>query len=318
MKELKRYINETLGINIEVKDINPNKSNKLPFFIINSYKFKKTRLYGRDVILMFVGNEFTVDKVSKHLALTKDAFETIVIAILNPIEAYMRGRLVEKKVPFIIPGKQMYMPDLLIDFKEFAIKSEMPTHMQPAAQCLLLYHMQVESLEGINFKTISEKLHYGQMTITRAAHFLHNAGICKLEGNKDKYLHFEKNNRELWDATKSLMINPVKKGSYYTGWVYGENVFKTNINALSHYTDLNDKALEYFAVRPGYLKFIEGANLKKINSYEGNLFIEEWIYDPSLLAKDQFVDRLSLYLCFRDNQDERIEMALEQLIGNIW
>jgi len=318
MKELKRYINETLGINIEVKDINPNKLNKLPFFIINSYKFKRTRLYGRDVILMFVGNEFTVDKLNKHLALTKDAFDTIVVAILNPIEAYMRSRLVEKKVPFIIPGKQMYMPDLLTDFKEFAVKSEVPTNMQPAAQCLLLYHIQVESLEGINFKTISEKLHYGQMTITRAAHFLHNAGICKLEGNKDKYLHFEKSNRELWDATKDLMINPVKKSSYYTGWLREENVFKTNINALAHYTDLNDEALEYFAVRPGYLKFIEGANLKKINSYEGNLFIEEWIYDPSLLVKDQFVDPLSLYLCFRNNQDERIEMALEQLIEQIW
>jgi len=317
MKELKRYINETLGINIEVKDINPNKLNKLPFFIINSYKFKRTRLYGRDVILMFVGNEFTVDKLNKHLALTKDAFDTIVVAILNPIEAYMRSRLVEKKVPFIIPGKQMYMPDLLTDFKEFAVKSEVPTNMQPAAQCLLLYHIQVESLEGINFKTISEKLHYGQMTITRAAHFLHNAGICKLEGNKDKYLHFEKSNRELWDATKDLMINPVKKSSYYTGWLREENVFKTNINALAHYTDLNDEALEYFAVRPGYLKFIEGANLKKINSYEGNLFIEEWIYDPSLLVKDQFVDPLSLYLCFRNNQDERIEMALEQLIEQI-
>ena len=173
MKGLKRYINETLGINIEVKDINPNKLNKLPFFITNSYKFKRIRLYGRNVILMFVSIEFTVDKVNKHLALIKDAFDTIVVAILNPVEAYIRSRLVEKKVPFIIPGKQMYMPDLLIDFKEFAVKSEMPANMQPAAQCLLLYHIQVESIEEINFKTISEKLHYSQMTITRAAHFLH-------------------------------------------------------------------------------------------------------------------------------------------------
>lgn len=319
MNDVKKYILETLGVTIELKDANPNKLKGLPFFMVNTYKFKKATLFDRDIILMFIQDEFTADKLRKHIDLAQEAFNKIVIAVIEPIEAYNRLRLVEKKVPFIIPGKQMYIPHLLIDFKEYAAtKSEMPTKMQPAAQCLLLYHLQVESLEGINFKNISEKLYYGQMTITRAAHFLDNAGICKIEGTKKKYLHFEKSNRELWDATKDLMINPVKKSNYYTGWVGGENVYKTNINALAHYSDLNDEVLEYYAVRPGYVKFIEGANLKKINSLEGNVFIEEWLYDPGLLTKGEFVDPLSLYLCFRDNQDERIQMALEQIIENIW
>ena len=319
MNNIKEYIYETLGVRIEIKDVSPNKLKGLPFFMVNTYKFKKTTFFDRDVILMVVQDEFTADKIRKHLDLAQEAFNVIVIAVIEPIEAYNRLRLVEKKVPFIIPGKQMYIPHLLIDFKEYATtKSEIPTIMQPAAQCLLLYHMQVESLEGINFKGISEKLNYNPMTITRAAYFLHNAGICKLEGTKEKYLRFEKNNRELWNETESMMMNPVKRSSYYTGWVSGENEYKTNINALAHYSDLNDEAVEYYAVRSGFLKFIEGANLKKINSYEGNIFIEEWLYDPSLLTKDKFVDPLSLYLCFRDNQDERIEMALEQIIENIW
>ncbi len=319
MNNIKEYILETLGVSIELKDVSPNKLKGLPFFMVNTYKFKKATLFDRDVILMLVQDEFTADKLRKHLDLAQEAFNTIVIAIIEPIEAYNRLRLVEKKVPFIIPGKQMYIPHLLIDFKEYATaKSEMPTTMQPAAQCLLLYHIQVESLEGINLKGISEKLYYNPMTITRVAYFLHNAGICKLEGTKEKYLRFEKNNRELWNETESMMMSPVKKSNYYTGWVGGENVYKTNINALAHYSDLNDEALEYYAVRPGYVKFIEGANLKKINSYEGNIFIEEWLYDPGLLTKGGFVDPLSLYLCFRDNQDERIEIALEQIIENIW
>ncbi len=319
MNNIKKYIYETLGVNIEIKDISPNKLKGLPFFMVNTYKFKKTTFFDRDVILMVVQDEFTTNKIRKHLDLAQEAFNAIVIAVIRPVEAYNRLRLVEKKVPFIIPGKQMYIPHLLIDFKEYAAaQSEIPTIMQPAAQCLLLYNMQVESLEGINFKGIAEKLHYNPMTITRAAYFLHNAGICKLEGTKEKYLRFEKNNKELWNETESMMMSPVKRSSYYTGWVGDENIYKTNINALAHYSDLNDEAVEYYAVRPGFLKFIEGANLKKINSYEGNICIEEWLYDPSLLTKGEFVDPLSLYLCFRDNQDERIEMALEQIIENIW
>lgn len=319
MNDVKKYILETLGVTIELKDVNPNKLKGLPFFMVNTYTFKKATLFDRDIILMFIQDEFTADKLRKHIDLAQEAFNKIVIAVIGPIEAYNRLRLVEKKVPFIIPGKQMYIPNLLVDFKEYAAtKSEMPTTMQPAAQCLLLYHIQVESLEGINFKNISEKLHYNPMTITRAAYFLYNTGICRLEGTKEKYLLFEKNKRELWNDTQAMMMNPVKKSNYYTGWVGGENVYKTNINALAHYSDLNDEILEYYAVRPGYVKFIEGANLKKINSLEGNVFIEEWLYDPGLLTKGEFVDPLSLYLCFRDNQDERIEMALEQIIESIW
>ena len=319
MKDIKKYIEETLGIRVVIKDLNPNRLKTLPFFMVSNYKFKQTILFNREIIFMLVKDDFTADKIRKHLDLAQKAFNVIIVAIIEPIEAYNRLRLVEKKVPFIIPGKQMYMPDLLIDFKEYATtKSQMPTKMQPAVQCLLLYHIQVESLEGINLKGISEKLYYNPMTITRAAYFLHNAGICKLEGTKEKYLRFEKNNRELWNETESMMMSPVKKSNYYTGWVGNENAYKTNINALAHYSELNDEVLEYYAVRPGYVKFIGDANLKKINSYEGNIFIEEWLYDPGLLTKGEFVDPLSLYLCFRDNQDERIEMALEQIIENIW
>lgn len=60
------------------------------------------------------------------------------------------------------------MPSLLIDLKEFGViqmvKQEV---MQPAAQFLLLFHLQVESLEGLNLKTIAEKLEYNATTITR-------------------------------------------------------------------------------------------------------------------------------------------------------
>ena len=320
MNNLAKYIEDTLGVKIVIKDVAPDKLKALPFFMVNDYDFKKTKLFNREIIFMLVKENFTAEKIRKHLDIAQKTFNAIIIAVIEPIEAYNRLRLVEKKVPFIIPGKQMYMPYLLIDFKEYAvIKREIPQIMQPAAQCLLLYHIQVQSLEGLNLKSIAEKLYYNPMTITRAAYFLHNTGICKLEGTKDKFLRFEKNAREIWNETKTMVTNPVKKSIYYTGWVNDKNLYKTNINALAHYSDINDDVIEYYAVKPGYTKFIEGANLKNFGQNEGNICIEEWKYDPGLLAKDGIVDPLSLYLSLNDMRDERIEMALEQIIEKyIW
>jgi len=265
-------------------------------------------------LLVDVKNDFTTGRLRKHLDTIGTILDAKTIAVITQLEAYKRIRLIEKQIPFIIPGKQMYLPDLLIDLKELGNKPKgLPATMRPATQFLLLYHLQVETLEGINLKGVAEKLGYDAATITRAVHYLHHAGLCTLEGTKEKSLHFKENNRELWGKAEPLMNNPVKKIQYYNGWIDDGNLYKTNDNALAHYSDLNDDAIKYYAVRQGYIHFIEGAYCKKTAPFEGNICIEEWRYNPSLLAQNGFVDPLSLYLCFRNNPDERVQMALEQI-----
>src|SRR4030042_4217705 len=99
------------------------------------------------------------------------------------------------------------------------------------------------------------------------------------------------------------MANPISKTQFYTGYTLHQSLKKTNINALAHYTELNDEHVDYLAMRPGFGKFIEGVNLKPIDPLEGNVCIEEWKYDPEILTKTEYVDPLSLYLCFRENKN---------------
>lgn len=315
VKDLKKYLKDALGVETELKPLAPDKLKTLPIFIVNEYDFHLTELYRQDILFVFVKNSFTTERLKKHLDIIKANYNIKTVAVIKQLEAYNRLRLIEKKVPFIIPGKQMYLPDLLIDLKEFGIKvKEQSVAMQPAAQLLLMYHLQVGSLEGTNLKGIAEMLNYNAMTITRAVYYLHNAGLCAIQGTKDKFLHFNKNRRELWDRAVPLMSNPVKKATYFAGWTSGDNMYKANINALAFYTNLNDDVIGYFAVKPGYTQRIGGANLKITGPLEGNICIEEWKYNPYLLTMTEFVDPLSLYLCFRNNLDERIEMAVGQII----
>lgn len=318
MNEVVKYFKDALGVELDIQELKAEKNKTLPLYIKNEYNIYQTSLFKRDVLLVLVKNDFTTDKLKKHLEIIRMAFNTITVAVINHLEAYKRARLIEKKVPFIIPGKQMYLPDLLIDLKEYgASPKELPQMMPPATQLLLLFHFQIEKLEGFNLKELAEKLMYDSATITRAGYFLHNTGICTLQGTKEKSLHFNENGKALWDIVEPFMQNPVRKIQYYSGWVSGDNMYKSNINALAHYTDLNDEVVEYYAVRPGYMNLIGPVNPKKASPMEGNLCIEEWKYNPYLLTKSAFVDPLSLYLCFKGKPDERIQMALEQLINNI-
>jgi len=317
MNEVVNYINEVLGIKVNYKKVTPEKLKKLPFFLAKGYDFGEIKLFNQQIVLLIVKDDFTTNNLRTHLTKVQNDLDTVVVAVIPAVDAYKRLRLIEKKVPFIVPGKQMYMPDLMISLKEFGttrLEDRQPTNMQPAAQLILLYHLQVEPLEGLNLGTIAEKLRYNPMTITRAAFYFQNSGLCRIEGTKEKFLKFDKTKHELWDIAEPKMSNPINKIQYYTGYTMDKNLKKTNINALAHYTDLNDEQVEFFAMRPSYGRFIGGVNLKPIDPMEGNVCIEEWKYDPALLTKTEYIDPLSLYLCFRENKNERIEMALGKLI----
>jgi len=318
MNDIKKYLKDALGIETEINPLKADKLKNLPVYITSEYSIHHINLYRQDLLLVLVKGNFTTERLRKHLDTIRAAFNTNTVAVISHLEAYKRLRLIEKKIPFIIPGKQMYLPDLLIDLKEFGLKPrQQPQVMQPATQLLLLYHLQVEPLEGLNLKGIAEKLDYDPATITRAAYYLHNIGLCTLQGSKDKALHFESTNEELWEKAEPMMNNPVKKTLHYSGWVDDANLYKSNINALAHYSDLNDDVVEYYAVKHGYTRLIGGVNLKQTGPLEGNICIEEWKYNPYLLTQTEFIDPLSLYFCFRNKPDERIEMALEQIIKNI-
>jgi DNA-binding MarR family transcriptional regulator len=49
----------------------------------------------------------------------------------------------------------------------------------------------------------------------------------------------------------------------------------------------------------------------------GALHVEVWSYPPTLFARDGLVDPLSLYLSLRDTEDERVESALDQMMGDV-
>jgi hypothetical protein len=56
-----------------------------------------------------------------------------------------------------------------------------------------------------------------------------------------------------------------------------------------------------------------------LNKDEGKICLEVWKYSPGRIWGDLFrfhnsVDPLSLYISLQDSADERVEMAMEQII----
>lgn len=331
MEHLDKYILKTLGKDAHLKAIAKESIGRLPMFIGETYKLYEASIMGKEFLVAELKHEqeFSVLQIGKHFELIRKAFEKEVILTMQELQSYNRKRLIEKGIHFIIPDKQMYLPGLFIDLNErqprVFIGSKF-TSLSPSAQFIIIYHILNDkkdlSLENLSFKNIAKNLGYTPMAITMAIDFLKEFEIVDVHGEKEKFIHFKLNKHELWRdlEQRKLLISPVIKKVFVDEKPKGIFLFYSNTSALPEYTDMNPSRQQYYAIEKNKFYELQKNNaLINANEYEGKYCLEVWKYDPSILAElgihdMSVVDPLSLYLSLKGSHDERIEMALEQII----
>lgn len=322
MKKLNKYIAELLGTELKVKALNTAHLKKLPIYIREMYKIKTALLFDRKILLLAqkTTENLTANQYRKQITLLENAFNLPAVLILEQLEAYNRKRLIEKQIAFIIPGKQMYIPHLFLDLREFRGNVQKKTEkIQPAAQCILLYHLLKENVENMNFKTIADKINYTQMTITRGAKDLEEKQLCRIEGTNEKRILFLEDKKTLWQKAQPYLQNPVKRKIYIEEYIDDNLIFKSGYTALSHLTDIAGEPLECFAIsKTDYMYLRKQKKLNITNKTEGRICLEIWKYAPNILAENHIVDPLSLYLTFKETEDERVEMEIEKMVNRLW
>ena len=94
-----------------------------------------------------------------------------------------------------------------------------------------------------------------------------------------------------------------------------------NISALSEYSNINPDHKEYYALwKNTYYEIKDSIEFDIESGDEGEYCLEVWKYKPETISQDftnygPMVDPISLYISMKDIQDERIQMALEQMIS---
>lgn len=330
MEKLKEYIHQILGKDLEINELSTDYTNRLPFIFKSNFKFYVTHLHNHELILMQVNKEdaFNATQLRQQVIAIQKIFEKRIIIVTEDITAINRKRLIDQKISFIVPGKQMFLTELLIDIQDFNTEKSFQKEFSllPSAQLILLYHIlhREDNLSKYTFKELAEKFQYTQMGITKAIDNLKRLAIVEVFGNKEKNIAFETDINRLWNSVQRLLINPVLK-TVYVDEKPLIKMYSSNATALEEYSDMNPSKLEYFAIEKNKFYVLEKENqLVNLNDESGNYALEVWKYNPELIAKGitkkNSVDPLSLYISLKDGFiDERIDMALDQIIEKyIW
>lgn len=241
-----------------------------------------------------------------------------IVFLLPACPAYERQRLIDKDVYFVVSEKYVHLPMLLAN--ERVRKTKQAKTLTPVAQYLLLYHLQIGSIEGMAARDIEDKIPYSYASITLGLTCLEDLGLCKkvTEASKRKVIHFDMKGMNLWEQAQPFFVNPVEERIYCDGLLSDDSFPECGINALAHYTRLNPDPERTIMMSVKQLRnFKSSEALVRPNEFDGNIIIEAWKYPPVTATgvKAEWVDKLSLAISLREDEDPRVEGEVERLIN---
>ncbi len=288
---------------------------------ILSYRFWDGEYLGQE--FLFAQPTGTVS-TPRAMAITSDkvkgAFGLPLVYVLESCPAYLRQRLIEKGVFFVVSDKFAFLPTLIANERiRVAPEAE---RLTPVAQYLLLYHLQVKNLDGMSAKEISSYVPYSYSSVTLGLVCLDDLGFIKREADstKRKVVQFTAAGKALYGMALEYLQNPVAF-QLYCDALNSEKRFPTcGINALSHFSMLSPDPERMVAISKKDLKnFRKDGSIVGENRYDGSVFIEVWEYPPVTVQgyDGEWVDRLSLALSLAGDHDPRVEKEVERMLEGI-
>lgn len=308
------YIEKTLGMSVIYEPW--CHLNKMPYFITDRYGIQKVTIGKVRSLFLYPKTDLDqVGTIQKHIARIQREEQLPVALVLQTINRYRREAFINAKIPFMVPDKQLYLPFIGVVLQERFEGDEIKTEkLQPAAQVLFFYYLY-QKKQALYTSQAVKDLGYSAMTISRATKQLVQTG--HFEEKKDgvqKILESKLDRKTVFEKFKSLLINPVRKRGYIAREKITDEFCVAGDTALARQTMINDSMFLCYAV-DSKRHVVEHPYLIFADTHAA---VELWRYDPTILTRDGMVDPLSLAMSMSDNEDERIEEAVEELLDKFW
>ena len=309
------YIEEILGEKATRRPWDAKGS--FPLFLIGEYEFFNTMIGQRECLIIVPREELRpTPALKKHIARIQQTRNMPVVLELPALSRQRRQTLIAEKIPFIVPGKQLFLPFMGALLQEkFDREAPQIETLQPSAQMLLFWFIY-QKCAPLYQSQLPDKFRFTAMTISKAAAQLINTGL--LDVHKDgvqKVLTSQLPAKELFEKARPFLFDPVRRRFYIDKADMQENFFTAGESALADKSMLNPPNVEVYgtakALKPASatLQLIDGGKQCEL---------EIWRYDSTILSGENFADPLSLAISLTHIRDERIEMSIDEMLKGVW
>lgn len=309
------YLYHVLGIRVTYKEDAPK---PIPNFIHARYRIQKIALGSKEAVFLYPKSELdSISAIKKHIDRVQRTEGVPAVLVPNQLTYRQKEYLLRDHIPFIVEGKQIYLPFLAVYLQERNDAEKLVAEpILPSAQLLLLHYIYHRCGELLT-SDASKQLELTATSISRASRQLEEMGLVRTEKRGvQKVIVSEKTPKELFSSAKSYLRNPIKRTIYVPKTEIKEKLLISSYSALSEYSMLNPPVVHSLATDS--IAIWENISSRRLQNPDEQYALELWRYNPKKLAKGECVDGLSLAIALREEQDERIEEAVDEMLAQTW
>ena len=309
------YLNKVLGVKVACEDVD---FKHLPNFIATRYRLQMVSMNEQKMIFLYPKTELEqIEVLKKHIARIQKNNNLPVVLVLKELSHRQKEYLIREKIQFIVDGRQIYLPFMAVYLQERCSAEKMPREeILPSVQMLLL-HFIYGGAQELSASQAAKDLELTPTSISRASRQLEEMGLLHIKKvGVQRIMRSEDSPKILFQKAGDKLLNPIKRTVYIQKEFVRTDLPESGYSALAEYSMLNAPNVRcYAAERISQWKDVMTNSLQ--NS-QVQVAVDMWRYNPRKLSMRNTVDELSLALALREDADERVEDAVEEMLNGLW
>ena len=309
------YLDRVLGIEVIYEN---DEFKHLPNFIITRYRLQRVLMDGHRVIFLYPKTELEqIEMLKKHIARIQRNENLPIVLILKELSFRQKEYLIREKIPFIVDGRQIYLPFMALYLQERCNAEKQPREeILPSAQMLLL-HFIYRNTQELSTSQAAKDLGLTPTSVSRASKQLEHMGLLQIKKmGVQRILMSGDSPKMLFQKAEGKLLNPVKRTVYIPKEFMKIDLLESGYSALSEYSMLNVPNVKCYATEK--ISQWKDVMTSSLQDSKRQVTVEMWRYNPRKLSLRNTVDELSLALALRKDTDERVEEAVEEMLNELW
>lgn len=307
-------IQKLLHINARVSSYN---ATKLPLYLRNAYKLSLLRIADMDCLLAKPDEDINLTSLRKQrIQLMKLTGLECVIHFVHA-STYIKRKLTEEGVPFIIEGKDVYLPFLgiaLSHSKDRVVKAV--EKISFSTQRLLLTALY-QHWNGLNLSGAAKVLNVSKMTISRCYNQIQAVGLPFIQ-KTDKECRFvwEDSPQAYWSLIGPHLRNPVKQEYRLDTPIPIGDYLPGGMTALCQYSMLNDNTYPTYAITALQEKELALQDVDQVPEREQPMALIQVMQYAVHFRNGDATDPITAFLSLKkqDREDPRVTDALNEIL----
>lgn len=302
-----------LGLNITYNTW--DKDNDIPLFISNNFNIQSCIINGIECLCLIPYGELpNLNALRKQMEYIQAVDDKPIFLMLDNISTFRRDNLIENNISFILKDQMVFLPfmaTILTNKKGNEIK--VVDKLTTTAQLLIIWILY-QNNDRYYISDALDSLNTTNMSLTRAYRQLVSTKLFnEHKDGRRIYLTTNLNKIDLFKSMKPYLKSPVVKEGYIFNKDINTDMYKAGDSLLSDLTFISKPRLPIYAIHKINVKKLK--ILDELIQYDVQTKIQVWDYNPLIFSKDnKTIDNISLITSYLNDEDERIEKEIEQLL----